>query len=201
MIIGCFKIVSETALATGTRRIVAVTGNAAINLLQQTHTIVKNLSEVFKAKAEDICDAITKLQQSHQKSLIEIKNLKKQLIHANIASIAKDMILIGKIHFLYFETENMGNEELKMICQELEKTSPGFYFLVNKDSTNNTCSFLGFVSKCFHNLIDAKLCFDTLKKTHTTLRGGGSISMIQGSGILQKNLKDDIMNWLKERCI
>ncbi len=198
-IIGCFKIVAETALATGTRRIAGVTGPEAIRLFQQTHTTVKKLSEEFKAKPEEVLAAVKKLQQSHQETLTEIKNLKKQLIKANSASMTKDMETIGTVPFLYLELENMGNDDLKTLCQELEKTAPGFYFVVSKDTTTGISSFLGYVCKSAQKEVNAKVCFDAIKVTNPEIRGGGSPVMIQGSGTLNGSLKEVILGWLKSK--
>ena len=61
----CFKITSETALATGTRRIVAVSGPEAIKLFQSRFGIVKTLSEIYKAKPEEVLEAVTKQQENY----------------------------------------------------------------------------------------------------------------------------------------
>ncbi len=196
-VIGCFKIVSEMALATGTRRITGITGPEAIKLFQQIHATIKKLSEEFKAKPEEILAAIKKLQQSHQEALTEIKQLKKQLIKANSSTWIKEMTTVGAIPLLYLELENMSNEDLKTLCQELEKTAPGFYFVVSKDTTTSSSSFLGYVSKKFQTVVNAKACFESIKTSHPELRGGGSPAMIQGSGILKEGLKNNIVSWLK----
>jgi alanyl-tRNA synthetase len=101
------------------------------------------------------------------------------------------------VPFLYVELENMGNEDLKTLCQELEKTAPGFYFVVSKDTTTGVSSFLGYVSKNVQATVNAKACFDALKKDNPELRGGGSPAMVQGSGPLKGGLKDAIIAWLQ----
>lgn len=198
-IIGCFKIMSEMALATGTRRIIGVTGPQAITLFQQTFTTVKKLSEEFKAKPEEVFAAVKKLQQTHQETLSEVKTLKKQAIKANSAAMTKDLVTIGKVPFLYLELENMSNDDLKTLCQEFEKTTPGFYFVLSKDGTTGNSSFLGYVSKQYQTMVNAKLCFDELKQATPELRGGGSPAMVQGSGALKESLKNLIVAWLKKQ--
>lgn len=196
-IIGSFKIVSEMALATGTRRIIGVTGPEAIKLFQLTHATVKKLSEEFKAKPDEVLSAVKKLQQTHQETLTEIKNLKKQLIKANSSAMTKDLVTIGTVPFLYLELENMSNEDLRTLCQELEKTTPGFYFVVSKDTTTGISSFLGYVSKQHQASVNAKTGFETIKQAVPELRGGGSPAMVQGSGIIKESLKNLIVGWLK----
>lgn len=196
-VIGCFKIISETALATGTRRIVAVTGCEALTLFQKTYTTIKKLGEEFKAKPDEVFAAVKKLQQTHQDLLLEVRNLKKQLIRANIMGYVQKMVTIATVPFLYLEQENMSIEDLKTVCQELEKTAPGFYFMVSKNTEACSSAFIGYVSKQLEGRVNAKKCFDVIKLTCPEVRGGGSPTMIQGNGTLGVDMEALICAWLK----
>jgi alanyl-tRNA synthetase len=68
------KIVSESAIAAGTRRIEAVVGTSALNYLNKKETEIDKLSAFFKAPYEEVSDRVEKLQE-------ENKNLQKQLAH------------------------------------------------------------------------------------------------------------------------
>ncbi len=75
--IGVFKIISETGVAAGIRRIEAVAGPAVLDYLEVRDRIVKDLSERFKTKPEEIGDRVTTLQndlKTAQKDLIALKS-------------------------------------------------------------------------------------------------------------------------------
>ena len=66
------KIVSESAIAAGTRRIEAVVGDSALNYLNKKEVELDKLSAIFKAPYEEVAERVEKLQE-------ENKNIQKQL--------------------------------------------------------------------------------------------------------------------------
>lgn len=60
--IGAFKVVSESGVASGVRRIEAVAGQAAVEYLQSLDAIVKQLAGNFKVKGEELPNRIAALQ-------------------------------------------------------------------------------------------------------------------------------------------
>ncbi len=81
--IGLFKIIEETSVASGIRRIEAVTGANAFNFLNGQDFIVKQLSALFKCTPADIVNRVTSLQESvkerdRQLKAIEEKSAAKQ---------------------------------------------------------------------------------------------------------------------------
>jgi len=197
-IIGCFKITSDIALAAGTRRLVAITGPEALKLFQQTFSTVKKLSEEFKAKQEEVLGAVYKLHQNFLEANSQIKQLKKQLCKSQIPSWAKDIKPVGATPFLYLETEDLNPDELRMIAQELEKITPGFYVIINKDAEDkNKFGFFGYVNKTYEATVNLKNFSQFLKDTFQ-LRGGGSTTMIQGGGtVVPGNFKQEVLKWVE----
>jgi alanyl-tRNA synthetase len=70
--IGIFKIIQEGSIASGIRRIEAVTGKEAYKTIKQEGLVVKNISSVLSVPVEN-------LTQELQKRLAYIKELEKQL--------------------------------------------------------------------------------------------------------------------------
>ena len=52
--VGCFRILSESSVAGGVRRIEAVTGKATIELLENNHGLLMAISERLKARPEEL---------------------------------------------------------------------------------------------------------------------------------------------------
>lgn len=197
--IGCFKITSETALSTGTRRIQAITGPQAVAMFQQTFDVVKKLSEKFKVKFENVSDAVTKLQEQHQDSLSHIKHLNKKLLQYQIPAWEAKIQEFGKIPFLYLELDNIPQQELRTICTDLEKRRPGFYFVINKSGDIGQFGYMAFQSQKADFKVNLKTLSDFLKEKFG-LRGGGSSESIQGGGQdLPEKFELFIIEWLKNQ--
>lgn len=188
--IGCLKIVSEAALATGTRRIVALTGPEAIKSFQSSFSTVKSLSEEFKVKLEGVHAAVKKEREKSLELSRELKQLRKKLIKANVNEW-KDLVeKVGDVPFLFLSLKGYGADDLKQICQEVEKVTPGVYFLLSREDSYR---FVGYVSKG----IDVDLRpLSKILKDKCNLRGGGKPDFIQGGGVDVS--ADAVRNCVKE---
>lgn len=60
--IGCFKVVGESGVASGVRRIEAVAGQAAVEYLQLLDGVVRTLAGSLRVKLEDVPGRVAALQ-------------------------------------------------------------------------------------------------------------------------------------------
>ncbi|MEL7334174.1 MAG: DHHA1 domain-containing protein, partial [Cyanobacteria bacterium J06560_2] len=88
--IGVFKIISETGVAAGIRRIEAVAGPAVLDYLEVRDVIVRDLSARFKTKPEEITARVTSLQSELKATQKELTALQSEL------ALAKSDQLLGK---------------------------------------------------------------------------------------------------------
>ncbi len=79
--IGFFKILSETGLASGVRRIEAIAGPEALRVVRQWERQLQEAASALKARPEDLVDRIAKLQARQ-------KELEKQLEQARRGRVA-----------------------------------------------------------------------------------------------------------------
>jgi alanyl-tRNA synthetase len=179
--IGCFKILSDAALASGTRRITLMTGRGALQMFQQSYNTIKKLGDDFKVKPEETYDAVHKLHEHYQQALSNIKQLKKQLHKSQIAIWEQQIKTVGNVPFLYLELDDASSEDLRFIAQELEHRKPGFYMLVSKDTATGRWSFVGYLAKSHEHTVSLKSVVQLLKDS-CGWRGGGSSVLIQGGG-------------------
>jgi alanyl-tRNA synthetase len=76
--IGLFRIISESAIAAGIRRIEACTGAEAIQMMQKENQILREIQNMFGLSAEKISDAIKNIQSENKKLQKEIEILRKK---------------------------------------------------------------------------------------------------------------------------
>ncbi|NDD55676.1 hypothetical protein EBZ39_17725, partial [bacterium] len=178
-VIGAFKIISDSALSSGTRRLFALTGPEAVKNYQQTFAATKKLAEQFKVKPEEVVSAVHKLQEDNQKLQSQLKQLKKQLLKAQLPTWQQAIEQCGNVPFLYLTLENADADDMRLVAQELEKSKPGLYLLISTDASGR-CSFLAHAAKGIEQIVPIKQLGELLKAHE--LRGGGSASSIQGGG-------------------
>ncbi|TAD79553.1 MAG: alanine--tRNA ligase [Oscillatoriales cyanobacterium] len=98
--IGAFKIISEAGVASGIRRIEAVSGPAILDYLNLRDRVVRDLSDRFKVKPEEVLDRVSTLQEELKTSQKQLDALKAELAIAKSDSLASQAEAIGDFHIL-----------------------------------------------------------------------------------------------------
>uniref|UniRef100_UPI003B99BEE5 alanine--tRNA ligase n=1 Tax=Planktothrix agardhii TaxID=1160 RepID=UPI003B99BEE5 len=101
--IGLFKIISETGIASGIRRIEAVAGQAVLDYLKVRDTVVKELGDRFKAKPEELPERITNLQQELKATQKQLEAVKAELAIANSQQLLTTAETIGEFKLIVAE--------------------------------------------------------------------------------------------------
>ncbi len=119
--IGVFKIISEAGVASGVRRIEAVSGPAILDYLHVRDTVVKDLSDRFKVKPEELPDRITILQNELRTSQKELENLKSQLAIVKSDQLLQTVETVGDYKILVAQLEDVDAESLKTAAERLQQ--------------------------------------------------------------------------------
>lgn len=117
--IGVFKIISEAGVASGVRRIEAVSGPAILDYLNLRDKVVKDLSDRFKVKPEEVPDRITSLQSELRNSQKELETLKVQLAIAKSDSLLQTAETVGDSKIIVAQLEDVDPESLKTAAERL----------------------------------------------------------------------------------
>ena len=119
--IGVFKIISEAGISSGVRRIEAVSGPAILDYLNVRDNVVKDLSDRFKVKPEEIPDRITTLQTELKNAQKEVDNLKGQLAIAKSDSLLEKVESVAEFKYLVAKMEGVDPESLKTAAERLQQ--------------------------------------------------------------------------------
>ncbi|AFY45189.1 alanine--tRNA ligase [Nostoc sp. PCC 7107] len=117
--IGVFKIISEAGVASGVRRIEAVSGLAILDYLNVRDKVVKDLSDRFKVKPEELPDRITTLQTELRTTEKQLETLKGQLAIAKSDSLLETAQTLGDHKIIVAQLEGVDPESLKTAAERL----------------------------------------------------------------------------------
>ncbi|MDN5286026.1 MAG: alanine--tRNA ligase [Mucilaginibacter sp.] len=130
--IGFFKIVAESAVAAGVRRIEAITGIAAevyitdqSKLVDQLKDLLKNPKDLVKS-VESLLDENSKLKKEIEKSILEKSSgLKNEL--------AQKAEVIGDINFIAQKVALPNAEAVKNLAYQLKDIVPNLFLVLAAD--------------------------------------------------------------------
>ncbi|MEO0707288.1 MAG: alanine--tRNA ligase [Cyanobacteria bacterium J06649_5] len=117
--IGVFKIISETGVAAGIRRIEAVAGPAVLDYLEVRDRIVRDLSASFKIKPEEISDRVNSLQSDLKSTQKELSSLKSELALAQSDQLLAKAETIGDIPVIVANMDAVEPDALKAVAERL----------------------------------------------------------------------------------
>jgi alanyl-tRNA synthetase len=117
--IGLFKIVSETGIASGVRRIEAVAGPAVLEYLNVRDAVVRELSDRFKAKPEELAERVTNLQTELKTTQKQLEALKSELALVKSTQLLDQAETIGDFRLLVAELEGVDPVSLQTAAERL----------------------------------------------------------------------------------
>jgi len=117
--IGLFKIITESGVAAGIRRIEAVSGLAALEYLSLRDKIVRDLSDRFKAKPEELPDRVTTLQTELRQTQKQLESLKAELALAKSDQLLAQAQAVGNTKILVAELPGVDADGLKTVAERL----------------------------------------------------------------------------------
>lgn len=117
--IGLFKIISESGVAAGIRRIEAVAGPSVLEYLNVRDRVVRDLSDRFKAKPEELPDRITSLQTELKNTQKQLETLKAELALAKSDQLLGEAVSLGSFKVLVAQLEGVDAESLKTAAERL----------------------------------------------------------------------------------
>jgi alanyl-tRNA synthetase len=117
--IGLFKLISESGVAAGIRRIEAVAGLAALEYFNVRDRVVRELSDRFKAKPEELPDRVMALQTELRQTQKQLEAVKAELALAQSDQLLSQAEAIGSFKVLVAAMEGVDAESLKTAAERL----------------------------------------------------------------------------------
>jgi alanyl-tRNA synthetase len=178
--IGLVHIVSESGVASGVRRIEAVTGAAALAQLDEAAQRLGAVCEVVKGSAENVVDKVVALRQHNRELEKEIARLKQKLASSAGSDLTAGAVDVDGIKVLAVNVEGADPKSLRDTLDQCKnKLGSGVIMLaaVNGDKV----ALAAGVTSDLTNRVKAG---DLMREVAQRLggKGGGRPDMAQGGG-------------------
>lgn len=119
--IGLFKIVSESGIGAGTRRIEAVTGRFAFQFLKQQYVTLSHLAEDLKTPLADVPKKIEAFKDHIRELERENESLKGKISSMEASSLTDHVKMIKGVPVLAAQVNGMDMENLRNMVDGLKE--------------------------------------------------------------------------------
>ncbi len=184
--IGSFKIISESAVAGGVRRIEAVSQNAARRWFSERETILDKTATLLKSKIELVPDRVANLLIEKKKLEAEITQLRQKIATGGFSSENRDSEKIGDTTFIGRIVEDAPAKELKPLADQLRLNATKTVICLAAIQNDKISIVVALTPDCEgeHDAVGlVRIAADTIGGTG----GGGRFDMAQAGGNKPEN--------------
>ena len=189
--IGLFKIVSETGVAAGIRRIEALTGRAAIKYMEEKQRLLKEACAALKCTEKDVLKKISTQGAEIKEKDKEIAELKSKLTSGALDDILNSAKDINGVKTIAYGLEGVDGNALRDLADKIRsKMGSGVVVLVS-----NLGDKVNLITMATKDVLDKGIhCGKIIKEVATIVGGGGGgrPDMAQAGGKKPENIPQAI---------
>lgn len=166
--IGFFKIISESSVAAGMRRIEAVTAESALAYTQENEELLTDIEESLNASRNELMDHIDKLKNTIKQKEKECKSLRQKLINLKNKEKEEKIHEINGVSILTKRIEGLSGSELRNLADNLKQKSKSDVIILST-VFNEKVLLVVTVNKVLTDTLKAKKIIDEM----APIIGGG----------------------------
>ncbi|MBR0039352.1 MAG: alanine--tRNA ligase [Lachnospiraceae bacterium] len=187
--IKCFKIMSESGVAAGVRRIEAITSDTLIDFYNDEVEKLDNISNILKVPTNEAVDKVNSLLKDIKELKSEIDSLKKQISSNEVSDIKTEVINDLNVVINSFDDKNMN--ELKDLVDSIKDKIKDYVVVGFSKSPSGVAIVVSVSDAAINKGLHAG---NMLKQLANTLggNGGGKDKFAQGQGKDTSKIDDAI---------
>jgi alanyl-tRNA synthetase len=193
--IGSFIILQESSIASGVRRIEAITGPKAIEYTQKNREILNEIGQSLNSVPEELPEKIRLLREEIQESEKNLQKLQEEQAIHQIDGLLQEAESVGKVKLVIKKFQNKDIELLKKAADKFrQKSVSGMLLMINQVDSK-----LNFILAITDDLIQKGFHAGNLVKeiANITQGGGGGKAHLATAGGKNPEKLEDAIDHLK----
>ena len=179
--IGLFKILSESGVASGVRRIEAITGEAAIEYVEHNDALLRDLAQLLRGSREDVKDKVQDALERIRQMEKEVRTLKDRLASGQGADLASGAVDIGGVKIVATRVEGADAGALRSAVDRLkDRLKSGVFVLASVEGPEKVVLVAGVTADQTARIKAGELVGAIAAKVGG--RGGGRPDFAQAGG-------------------
>jgi alanyl-tRNA synthetase len=178
--IGVCKVVHESSISAGVRRIEAITGERAVEQYQHLTDALKRIAEMMKVSEPELVEHVEKMlarERTLEKQVDQLKNHVAQSAAGNLEGQART---VGNVRILAARVDGMDRQQLRALADSLRnKWKTAVVVLASAEDSN--VAIISAVTKDLTSKVHAGKLVGTVAQA-VGGKGGGRPDMAEGGG-------------------
>lgn len=167
--IGVFKIVSESSVAAGMRRIEALTGEEALKYFQETEELISDIQMAVNSPRKDLIQVLDRMKESLKEKEKEARTLRQKIAKTKFKEKESHAEEVKGIRVMIQKVEELNTTELRELADSL-KQKIGSGVIILGGQTGDKVFLVSAVTK---DLVDRISAVDIIQKIAPLVGGGG----------------------------
>lgn len=166
---GLFKIISESSVAAGVRRIEATTGLGVLDLLSEKENLIFETAKELKANnVNDIAKRSESIQNELKEAKHEIEALNAKIAASQASDLTKEAIEIGSVLLCTKQTKDIPVDIARTMCDKIKSENSSAVILLSVIFDGK----MNFVCACGKDAVVAGAHAGNIVKAVSIITGG-----------------------------
>ena len=167
--LGLFKILSESGVAAGVRRIEGTTGIGILELLAEKDELISETARELKAtNTNDIARRASALSEELKTARHDIEILNGRIASMQIKSMLSDAVDVGPVKVITRQTSGSSIETARAVCDEIKGSYESYVVVISTDFEGK----LNFVCSCGKAAVNAGANAGNILRQISAIAGG-----------------------------
>jgi alanyl-tRNA synthetase len=197
--IGLFKVISESGVASGVRRVEAVTGEVALQHVSEEERLVRDIARSLKTRPDEVDDKLRQLLERQRQMERELEALKGKLASSQSGDLASEAVDVQGVRVLARQIEGGDAKGLRNMMDQLRNKMDNAAIVLAAVDGEKVALVAGVSKSLTDRLHAGQLLNHVASKVGG--KGGGRPDMAQGGGSQPEQLAtalDGVSVWVKE---
>jgi len=198
--IGFFKIVSQSAVAAGIRRVEAVTADGALEWVQQQNAQVEGVADMLKVQPGEVGARLTQIMDNVRNLEKELARLKSKMASSQGEDLADQAVAVGSAKVLAVTLDGADAKSLRETMDKLKDKLKSAAIVLSSIDAGKVTLIAGVTSDLTAKVKAVDLVNFVAQQVGG--KGGGRPDMAQAGGTDPSKLPealDSVSNWVRER--
>ena len=164
-----FKILSETSVASGIRRIEAITGRNVLNYLYEKELKINNITDILKSSSNNVEQRAEQIMQELKQAKKEIEKLKNETASNKVGEIMDAALDYNGLKVIVQKYNDLGTDELRDMAQKIIDKHEEAIVLFGSQAQDK----INYVAMCGPKAVAQKAHAGNIVKLVAQITGGG----------------------------